>query len=173
MIANRDLVKEYQLITEIIALQKFEEKDDFDNIFIKLEKITNLAIELNWNRSLKLLSDVRTQIIQKQAEFTHQQSLPTVVTAIKYMNTGMDHVEEGKFSEALELANKALDIYTRLNLQEDVRKVKQEIMRWSKMQEKAAASEPDDFSGLSEEEKRRRITEERRRRRREARDQID
>jgi hypothetical protein len=185
ILTNPKLDLEYHFANSLSLILMAKKRKDFLVAQTELNTVCEMAKNLKWPKSLKLLEDFK-EILEKEKEdykreIEMKKYAPTEGKALQLMKEASGNIKNNEFEEGLALANKAKEIYIQMGIEREARKVEQELLRWklkytryqlNQQREKSKTKGPEKKTFLSENERKNLIIEERKRRRREARKKL-
>lgn len=185
ILSNPKLDLEYHFANSLSLILLAQKRKDFLVAQTELKTVNEMAKNLKWPKSLKLLEDFM-EILEKEKEdykkeIEMKKYAPTEGKALNLMKEASAKIKNNEFDEGIAIANKAKEIYIQMSIVREARKVEQELLRWklkqsrymlNQQREKTKAVGPEKKTFLSEEERKNLIIEERKRRRREARQKL-
>nr|WP_162306634.1 hypothetical protein [Candidatus Prometheoarchaeum syntrophicum]QEE15784.1 Tetratricopeptide repeat protein [Candidatus Prometheoarchaeum syntrophicum] len=182
---NPKLDLEYHFANSLSLILLAQKRKDFLVAQTEMNTVSEMAKNLKWPKSLKLLDDFKEVLEQEKEEYRKEIEMkkyaPTESKALKVMKEASGNIKNNNFEEGLELANKAKEIYIQLGNEKEARKVEQEMLRWklkytrhqlNQQRQESRSVESEKKTFLSENERKNLIIEERKKRRREARKKL-
>ena len=178
LLQNQDLTGEYTLIKDISLSKKAQQRKNFERAINACQNALKTVKELKWERSLTRLDQFLIQLNQEfqiyQTEQELKKRLPSEEKAIRLFYRATIELAQQHYDDAMEIGQKAVNMYRDLGIEKEARKMEQELYRWKLRHEKdaellKAKDKEENIEGLSEEERQRVILEERRKKRREQR----
>ena len=185
ILSNPKLDLEYHFANSLSLILLAQKRKDFLVAQTELKTVNEMAKNLKWPKSLKLLEDFM-EILEKEKEdykkeIEMKKYAPTEGKALNLMKEASAKIKNDEFDEGIALANKAKEIYIQMSIEREARKVEQQLLRWklkqsrymlNQQREKTKAVGPEKKTFLSKDERKNLIIEERKRRRREARKKL-
>ena len=185
ILSNPKLDLEYHYANSLSLILLAQKRKDFLVAQTELKTVNEMAKNLKWPKSLKLLEDFM-EILEKEKEdykkeIEMKKYAPTEGKALNLMKEASAKIKNDEFDEGIALANKAKEIYIQMSIEREARKVEQQLLRWklkqsrymlNQQREKTKAVGPEKKTFLSKDERKNLIIEERKRRRREARKKL-
>ncbi len=185
ILSNPKLDLEYHYANSLSLILLAQKRKDFLVAQTELKTVNEMAKNLKWPKSLKLLEDFM-EILEKEKEdykkeIEMKKYAPTEGKALNLMKEASAKIKNNEFDEGIDIANKAKEIYIHMSIEREARKVEQQLLRWklkqsrymlNQQRDKTKAVGPEKKTFLSEDERKNLIIEERKRRRREARKKL-
>ena len=185
ILSNPKLDLEYHFANSLSLILLAQQRKDFLVAQTELNTVCEMAKNLKWPKSLKLLEDFTGILENEKEEYKKEIEMkkyaPTEGKALQIMKEASENIKNKEYEEGIALAIKAKEIYIQIGIEREARKVEQELLRWklkysrhqlNQQRQKTKGVESEKKTFLSEDERKNLIIEERKRRRREARKKL-
>ena len=182
---NPKLDLEYHYVNSLSLILLARKRKDFLVAQTELNTVYEMAKNLKWAKTLKLLDQFKDMIEKEKEDYRKEIEMkkyaPTESKALKLLQEATGNIQKNDFEQGIALASKAKEIYIQMGIEREARKVEQELLRWKlkaekylkyKQRKEVKSVESEKKTFLSEEERKKLIIEERKRRRREARKKL-